>query len=100
MKILRTRYRSGEEFLRHYQPSFLHGGIFYPTREQKLSLGEGVIVDGSFPELRNRIMLRGVVAWRRAGQHRTKLRAGLGIEFLAADHQKRNYILSVARGEV
>jgi uncharacterized protein (TIGR02266 family) len=100
MRILRARYRSGEEFLRHYQPSFLHGGIFYPTREQKLALGETVIVEVSFPELRNRVMLRGFVAWRRAGRHRTKLRAGIGIEFLSADRYKRNYLLSVAKGEV
>jgi Tfp pilus assembly protein PilZ len=100
MRILRARYRSGDEFLRHYQPSFLHGGIFYPTREQKISLGEAVVVEISFPELRNRVMLRGFVAWRRAGRHRTKLRAGLGVEFLAADRYKRNYLLSVAKGEV
>src|SRR5262249_30207069 len=100
MKILRARYRSGEEFLRHYQPSFLHGGIFYPTREQKLVLGESVIVEVSFPQLRNRVMLRGFVAWRRPGRHRTKLRAGIGVEFLAADRYKRTYLLSVARGEV
>src|SRR4051812_16741525 len=100
MKILRARYRSGEEFLRHYQPSFLHGGLFYPTREQKLGLGESVIVEIAFPELRNRVMLRGFIAWRRAGQHRTKLRAGIGIEFLAADRHKRTYLLAAARGEV
>jgi len=100
MRILRARYRSGEEFLRHYQPSFLHGGIFYPTREHRLALGDSVIVEVAFPELRNRVMLRGFVAWRRAGRHRTKLRAGIGIEFLAADRYKRNYLLTVARGEV
>jgi uncharacterized protein (TIGR02266 family) len=99
MRILRARYRGGEEFLRHYQPSFLHGGIFFPTREQ-LALGEGVIVEISFPELQDRVLLRGFVAWRRAGRHRTKLRAGLGIEFLAADRHKRTYLLSVAKGEV
>jgi Tfp pilus assembly protein PilZ len=100
MRILRARYRTGEEFLRHYQPSFLHGGIFYPTREQKIALGESLVVEISFPELRSRMMLRGFVAWRRPGRHRTKLRAGIGIEFLAADRHKRNYLLAVAKGEV
>ena len=80
MRILRARYRSGEEMLRHYQPSLPGGGIFFPTREA-IPLGEPVLIELRFPELCNKQLLRGFIAWRRAGKHRTKLRAGLGIEF-------------------
>jgi uncharacterized protein (TIGR02266 family) len=99
MRILRARYRSGEEMLRHYQPSLPGGGIFYPTREA-IPLGEPVLVEIRFPELCNKQLLRGFIAWRRAGKHRTKLRAGLGIEFLPAESKRRDFCIAVAKGEI
>src|SRR5215468_3192414 len=99
MRILQARYRSGAEFLRHYQPSFAEGGLFYPTREA-LEEGTVVLVEVRLPQLTQRVVLRGRVAWRRAGRNRTKLRAGLGIEFSAADAVRREFLLRVARGEV
>jgi uncharacterized protein (TIGR02266 family) len=99
MRILRARYKSGDEFLRHYQPSLAGGGVFFPTREV-IPLGEQVVVEVRFPGLRNKQMLRGFIAWRRAGKHRTKLRAGLGIEFLPAEAKRRDFLISVAKGEI
>ena len=99
MRILRARYQSGEDFLRHYQPSLPGGGIFFPTREA-IPLGEAVILEVRFPGLANKQMVRGFVAWRRAGKHRTKLRAGLGIEFHAAEAKRRDFLISVAKGEI
>lgn len=99
MRIIQARYRSGAEFLRHYQPSFPDGGLFYPTREA-IEAGAPVIVEVRLPALPQKVMLRGRIAWRRAGRHRTKLRAGLGIEFAPADAVRREFLLSVARGEV
>jgi uncharacterized protein (TIGR02266 family) len=99
MRILRARYRTGEEFLRHYQPSLAGGGVFFPTREA-IPLGTPVIVEFRFPGLCNKQLLRGFVAWRRAGKHRTKLRAGLGIEFLASEAKRRDFVIAVAKGEI
>jgi uncharacterized protein (TIGR02266 family) len=99
MRIIRARYRSGEEFLRSYQPSLTGGGLFYPTREA-LALGETVIVEIRFPGLSNKQMVRGFIAWRRAGKHRTKLRAGLGIEFHQAEAKRRDFLIAVAKGEI
>jgi uncharacterized protein (TIGR02266 family) len=99
MRILRARYRSGEEFLRHYQPSLVGGGVFFPTREA-IPLGTPVIVEVRFPGLCNKQLMRGFIAWRRAGKHRTKLRAGLGIEFLAAESKRRDFVIAVAKGEI
>ncbi len=99
MRILRARYQSGEDFLRHYQPSLGQGGIFYPTREA-IALGEQIIVEIRFPGLANKQMIRGSIAWRRAGKHRTKLRAGLGIEFHAAEAKRRDFLIAVAKGEI
>ncbi len=99
MRILRARYQNGEDFLRHYQPSLGSGGIFFPTREA-VPLGEQVVVEVRFPGLANKQMVRGSVAWRRAGKHRTKLRAGLGIEFHAAEAKRRDFLIAVAKGEI
>lgn len=99
MRILRARYRSGEEFMRHYQPALAGGGVFFPTREA-IPLGTPVIVEVRFPGLCNKQLVRGFVAWRRAGKHRTKLRAGLGIEFLAAEAKRRDFVVAVAKGEI
>lgn len=97
MRVLRARYRNGEEFLRHYQPAFATGGLFFPTREV-LPVGEPVLVEVRFPALANKTLLRGQVAWCRAGRHRTKIRAGLGIEFQASEARRRDYLLSAAKG--
>lgn len=99
MNIIKAKYTDGTAFLRAYQSDFLHGGLFIPTRK-KLPLGIPVIVDVRFSELRSSVLMRGFVAWRRAGKNRSKLRAGLGIEFLASESRKNNYLLEVARGTV
>src|SRR5436190_1015537 len=99
MRIIRARYRNGNEFLRHYQPSFDGGGIFFPTREA-LDEGQRVVVEVRLPGMPQRVLLRGTVAWRRAGRHSTKLRAGLGIEFHQGDAARRDFLLEVARGDV
>jgi uncharacterized protein (TIGR02266 family) len=99
MRTLRARYRSGEEFLRHYQTSLAHGGVFYPTRET-IPLGTPILVEVRFPELANNQLLRASIAWRRAGKHRTKLRAGLGVEFHPTEAKRRDFLVAVAKGEI
>jgi Tfp pilus assembly protein PilZ len=98
-RMLKVRYRNGTEFLEHYQSSFLYGGLFYPTREA-IPLGEAVVMEVRFPELEDRVLLRGFVAWRRQGRYRIGQRAGVGVEFLAAERHKRDFLLAVARGEM
>src|SRR5439155_20048939 len=83
----------------HYQPAFDGGGIFFPTREA-LDEGQRVVVEVRLPGMPQRVLLRGTVAWRRAGRHSAKLRAGLGIEFHPGDAARRDFLLEVARGDV
>lgn len=99
MNVIRAKYHSGTAFQKAYQANFLHGGLFIPTRK-RVELGTPVVVDVRFPELRNTMMLRSIVAWRRAGQRRTKLRAGLGVEFLASEQKKRDFLIGVAQGDI
>jgi Tfp pilus assembly protein PilZ len=99
MRILRARYRNGDELLRAYQPSMVGGGLFYPTREA-LDVGTPLILEVRMPALRgNKVMMRGTVAWRRSGRHRAKLRAGVGIEFHPNETEQREFLLALARGE-
>jgi len=99
MVILKAKYADGKAFLGAYQPSSQHSGLFIPTRK-KLPLGSAVIVDVHFPALRSAVLLKGYIAWRRAGENRSKLRAGLGIDFLDSEKQKLTYVLGVAKGEI
>ncbi len=104
MTLIKTRYRSSEAFLLAYQSQFLHGGWFISTR-LAYDVGSEVLLDMRFPGLRSRVLLRGYVAWRRParrlsdGSHRVELRAGIGVEVLASERQKRDYLLAVARGD-
>jgi Tfp pilus assembly protein PilZ len=99
VNIIKAKYRNGQAFLAAYQENFLHGGIFVPTRK-KIELGTSVVADVRFPDLRNTLMIRGIIAWRRAGKRRTKLRAGLGLEFLASESKKRDFLVGVANGQI
>lgn len=99
LRVLRLRFRRGEEFDRSYLVAFSSGGIFYPSREA-LPVGTSVVVAIRVGALREWVVLRGSVAWRRAGRHREKLRAGLGIEFHPGDTAKRDFLLSISRGRV
>jgi Tfp pilus assembly protein PilZ len=97
--MLKVRYRSAAEFLEFYQASFLYGGIFFPTRT-KIEIGEPVVIEIRVAGLDDKVLLRGFVAWRREPKYRLRQRGGLGIEFLAAEHHKRDFLLAFARGEV
>jgi Tfp pilus assembly protein PilZ len=97
MNIIKTHFRSGEDLLEHYLGDFAHGGLFIPTR-RTLAVGESIVISVRVGPRRSPMLLRSVVAWRRPGKHLTKTRAGIGVEFLPSETQKRDYLLAVARG--
>jgi len=98
MRVLRVRYGSGKEFLSFYLRTPANGGMFYPTREA-LEVGQEMAVEIRFPGLAAKTVLRGKVAWRRRGRHRSKLRAGVGVEFFAEEARKLEFLLRAAEGE-
>ncbi len=98
VRLLTARVRSGEEFLERFLDDLDHGGLFVPTRKV-LEVGTDVIVDVRMPVLRDRLLVRGEVAWRRRGQRRTGVRAGLGIAFLPSEAGKGDHLLRLAQGE-
>jgi Tfp pilus assembly protein PilZ len=99
MNLIKAKYPDGDAFLQAYLKDSLHGGVFVATR-RPFPLGSPIVVDIRFGELRSAVLMRGFIAWRRAGNHRSKLRSGLGIEFLASEEQKRSFLVGVARGEI
>src|ERR1700747_3531582 len=98
MTILKAHFATGAEFLEQYLPALPSGGIFFPTR-RPLAIGEPVVVSIRLGKRRSPMLLRGHVVWRRPGKHRTKTKAGIGIEFLPTEGQTRDYLVAVARGD-
>jgi Tfp pilus assembly protein PilZ len=84
MTILKAHFASGAPFLEDCKP---------------LAIGEPVVVSIRLGKRRSPMLLRGHVAWRRPGKHRTKTKAGIGIEFLPSEAQTRDYLIAVARGD-
>jgi Tfp pilus assembly protein PilZ len=97
MNILNAHFVSTAEFLDRYLPEFPTGGLFIPTRKSA-AIGEPVVVSVRLGSRGSAVLMRGTVAWRRPGRHRTKTRAGIGVEFLASETQARDYLLSAAHG--
>jgi Tfp pilus assembly protein PilZ len=98
MNILKAHFPSIPAFLDRYLADLTNGGAFIPTR-RSVTTGEAVVVSIRLGPRGNTVLVRGTVAWRRPGKHRTKIKAGIGIEFLASEAQTRDYLLAVARGE-
>ncbi|MBC8132054.1 MAG: PilZ domain-containing protein [Deltaproteobacteria bacterium] len=98
MNILKAHLRSVAEFLDRYLPDLPTGGLFIPTRKS-MTIGEPVVVSLRLGPRGTTVLMRGTVAWRRPGKHRTKTQAGIGIEFLESEEKTRDYLLSVARGD-
>jgi Tfp pilus assembly protein PilZ len=98
MTILKAHFPTGTAFLERFLPEFEGGGIFFATRRM-LAIGESVAVAVRLGRRRSPTLIRGRVAWRRPGKHSTKIKAGIGIEFLESERQARDYLLGVARGD-
>jgi type IV pilus assembly protein PilZ len=98
MNILKAHFQSVPAFMERYLGDLANGGVFIPTR-RSVATGEAVVVSIRLGPRGNTVLVRGTVAWRRPGKHRTKVKAGIGVEFLASEAQTRDYLLAVARGE-
>lgn len=97
--LLHIRFKSLESLLKSYQPQFVHGGLFIPTRKD-LPAGSPLQLEVRLPSLRDSVMVEGVVAWRRPARPKEGVRGGLAVEFRSDTRHRRDYLLSVARGEI
>jgi Tfp pilus assembly protein PilZ len=88
--------RSSREFAALYQTDFADGGVFYPTRK-KLPVGRVVTLKVRLGRRQPPLLVFGKIAWRRPGRHLEKIRAGVGVELLASERPKADYLLQLAR---
>jgi Tfp pilus assembly protein PilZ len=98
MRLLLARFRSGADLLGRHLDDRENGGIFLPTR-RIIDPGEPVLVDIRLAELRDHLLLRGVVVERQRGRRNDNVRAGLYIEFLPSESGRRDHLLALARGD-
>ena len=99
MRLLLARFRSGADLLARHLDEREHGGLFLPTR-RIIEAGEPVLIDIRLAELRDHLLLRGMVIERQRGRRNDNVRAGLFIEFLPSEGGRRDHLLALARGEV
>ncbi len=64
-----------------------------------LNEGQRVVVEVHFPELPNKMLVRGRVVWWRAALPRLRVRAGAQISFDEADLETLQFIKGLAQGE-
>jgi Tfp pilus assembly protein PilZ len=93
MKILFARFTSAEDFLKHYDPVLEWGGIVVPTKAT-VAPSTPVVVEVAFPGLPNRVLVRGLVV------DRDDDRGGLVVKLANSELQKRDFLVSAARGDV
>lgn len=99
MRLLLARFRGPTELSERYLGNRANGGLFLPTRKA-IQPGEPVLLDVRMPELRDHMLVRGVVVERQRGRRNQGVRAGLYIEFLASESGKRDHLRALAQGAV
>jgi Tfp pilus assembly protein PilZ len=89
--------RNRQEFVAGYEDSAAGGGaVFCPTR-RKANKGSLVNVRVNLGRRQPPLLIAGRVLWRRPGRHLQKIRAGICVEFLAAERPKVEYLLDLAK---
>ncbi len=96
MEILKIRFKSAETFLRYYKKDNGHK-LFCPTTT-RLHEGSEVVVDLCFPELPNKVMIRGEIVWWRPALPRLRVRAGALIAVDEGESEKIEFLMDVAKG--
>ena len=99
MRILKARFRSTRDFLEAFQEDLPHGGLFCPTT-RTMEKDEEVVVEVHFPDLPNKMMLRGTVIWWRSALPRLRVRAGALVSFPEEEYGKTEFILAAADGQI
>src|SRR3954466_5763234 len=89
--------RNRQEFVAGYEDSAAGGGaVFCPTR-RKANKGALVNVRVNLGRRQPPLLIAGRVLWPRPGRHLQKIRAGICVEFLAAERPKVEYLLDLAK---
>jgi Tfp pilus assembly protein PilZ len=98
MRVIRVRIRTREEFLEAFSEDVPTGALFCPTTVE-LEVDQRVVVELSYPDLPNKMMLAGSVRSWRGAIPRLRVRAGAFIVFEQAERLKLNFVLDVISGQ-
>jgi len=98
MHVLKARFRDTQAFVDAYNPELPHGGLFCATT-RPLERDEEVLVEVNFPDLPNKMILRGTVLDWRAALPRLGVRAGAMVAFADDEAEKKDFLLEVAAGK-
>jgi Tfp pilus assembly protein PilZ len=97
MLLLKARFKDKKAFLEAYSDELETGSIFCPTTTP-LEPEDRVVVEINFPELPNKMLVRGtVISWRNA-LPRLRVRAGAVVAFDESEGETRDFLLEVAAG--
>jgi Tfp pilus assembly protein PilZ len=99
MTILKASVGTSAQFFERYLADLPGGGLFIPMK-RPLAIGTPVVVLVRAGVRAVPILLRGSVVLIRSGKHKPRTKAGIGVEFLASEKNRRNYLLARARGEI
>lgn len=97
MKIIKVRFRSQAEFMKHFNEELEQGGLFCPTTTG-YKTGDEVVVELNVEGLPNKVMLKARVLWWRPALPRLRVRAGAMVELDVDESPKKDFILDVVRG--
>jgi len=98
MKIIKVRFRSKAEFMKHFNEELEHGGLFCPTTTG-FETGDEVVVELAVEGLPNKVMLKAHILWWRPALPRLRVRAGAMVAFDAEEAHKKEFIFDVVRGQ-
>ena len=99
MRILKTRFKTRDAFLAAFQKTPAPGAMFCATT-QPLTKNEPAVVEIYFPDLPNRVLVRGTAVWWRRALPRQRVRAGCLVAFDADEKDKVRFLLGPADGGV
>ena len=91
MRLLTFTFSSADQFLRHYSDEYEGGALFYRTKTET-EPQEDVLLEVAFPQLPNRMLLRGYVLGPKED--------GIWVAFNDSDASTRDFLLKIAQGDL
>lgn len=98
MQILLARFSGADDFRERSLADQPHGGVFIPSR-QRLEPGSLVVVDIRLPELEDKVLIRGKVAYCTRRNQASGSRSGIAVAFLPSETRTREYLMAAVNGD-
>lgn len=98
MLVKRVTYSDREQFVADYLKDFPTGGLFV-AGDEPWELGDPIVLEIVFPEIPEGLFISGRTVWRRMPTRwKSSLMPGVGVQFDASEHVKRDFLLDFVHG--